>query len=76
MTPEELENNRARDEQMQFLRIRRNATLNGCDWTQLPDTALTADQKAAWASYRQQLRDWPETITDPFAPSWPTPPSQ
>lgn len=62
--------------QMAYLRLRRNAILTGCDWTQLPDTALTADQKAAWASYRQQLRDWPSTIIDPFSPSLPTPPSQ
>lgn len=32
------------------------------DWTQLPDS--TAD-KAAWAAYRQELRDLPAQNSDP-----------
>ena len=74
MTDEEIDIQQRHLAQMMFLRQHRNALLTACDWTQLPDTVLTADQKAAWASYRQQLRDWPETITDPFAPVLPTPP--
>lgn len=35
----------------------RDSLLMQSDWTQLPDVALTAEQKAAWAVYRQQLRD-------------------
>jgi len=27
------------------------------DWTQLPDVPLTAEKKAVWAQYRQQVRD-------------------
>ncbi len=47
-----------------FERIRnwRNAELASCDWTQLADS--TAD-KAAWATYRQALRDLPSQNADP-----------
>lgn len=38
--------------------------LQQSDWTQLQDTALTAEKKAEWAIYRQQLRDMPETFKD------------
>lgn len=40
----------------------RNAELTASDWTQLPDA--TCD-KAAWAEWRQKLRD----LTDD--PAWP-----
>ncbi|MGE5552816.1 MAG: tail fiber assembly protein [Betaproteobacteria bacterium] len=55
------------------LRAERDARLAACDWTQLPDVPLTPEQKAAWAAYRQALRDLPETTTDPFNPVWPVP---
>jgi hypothetical protein len=47
-----------------FERIRnwRNAELASCDWTQIADS--TADQ-AAWATYRQKLRDLPASNADP-----------
>lgn len=50
------------------LRSRRDRLLFACDWTQLPDAPLSAAQKAAWRSYRQALRDLPETG------DWPDPP--
>lgn len=53
------------------LRRRRNALLSQSDWTQLPDAPASA---SAWASYRQELRDLPETTDDPANPTWPTPP--
>jgi hypothetical protein len=43
--------------------------LSECDWTQLDDAPLTNEQKLAWRTYRQKLRDisiqdneviWPE----------------
>jgi hypothetical protein len=34
----------------------RNAQLAACDWTQLSDAPV---DKAAWATYRQALRDLP-----------------
>jgi len=39
----------------------RNQRLTASDWTQMPDTPLTNDQRAAWVSYRQALRAFPET---------------
>jgi hypothetical protein len=47
-----------------FKRIRkwRDAELVKSDWTQIADS--TAD-KAAWASYRQALRDLPASNADP-----------
>jgi len=41
------------------LRERRNAALAASDWTQMPDAPLTEKQRAAWAAYRQKLRDLP-----------------
>lgn len=51
-------------------RAERDMLLKLCDWTQLPDTLPGAKaQKAAWALYRQQLRDLDMTATDwPVAP--------
>lgn len=39
------------------LRTERNARLAASDWTQLPDSPLTDEQKQAWSEYRQALRD-------------------
>ena len=55
------------------VRATRNQYLQECDWTQLSDSPLTAEQKAEWVTYRQELRD----ITlqpDPFNITWPTKP--
>jgi|7_EtaG_2_1085326.scaffolds.fasta_scaffold03582_8 hypothetical protein len=46
------------------LRGNRNKLLDESDWTQLADVPLTDPEKAAWATYRQELRDLPATITD------------
>lgn len=32
------------------------------DWTQLPDSPLSTEDKQAWANYRQALRDMTDTI--------------
>jgi hypothetical protein len=57
-----------------FERIRnwRNAELLACDWTQVADS--TAD-KAAWAEYRQALRDLPASNKDPKKIKFPSRPS-
>lgn len=39
------------------LRSLRNMRLLECDWTQGADSPLSDTDKAAWATYRQQLRD-------------------
>ena len=68
------EASQARDDALAALRAERNARLRDCDWTQMPDAPLTADQKASWAKYRQALRDMPENTTDLMNPVWPVAP--
>jgi hypothetical protein len=52
----------------------RNAMLRDCDWTQAADVNLP--NKAAWATYRQALRDVPNQPGFPFNVVWPTIPEQ
>ena len=40
----------------------RNSKLYDSDWTQLPDAPFSEAKKAEWATYRQALRDFPETL--------------
>jgi hypothetical protein len=56
-----------------WLRIRsiRNHKLTATDWTQLPDSPLSPEQRAAYAVYRQELRDI-TTQPDPRAIVWAT----
>jgi hypothetical protein len=61
----------ATDIQWERVRSDRNSRLAACDWTQLPDASADA---AAWATYRQALRDI-TTQADPFAIVWPVKPS-
>lgn len=62
----------ATDEQKwEQIRLWRNSELNQTDWTQLPDSPV---DKAAWAAYRQSLRDLPsqggkaEAVSIPVKP--------
>jgi hypothetical protein len=64
----------AAEQDMNQLRSQRNAKLSLCDWTQVADAPLSVEQKAAWAAYRQDLRDLPENTVDPSNPSWPSEP--
>lgn len=61
-----------------LIRRQRNAKLAATDWTQLPDVSLTQQQKDQWASYRQQLRDLPDSLPNPvpqgYRPTWPVKP--
>ena len=56
------------------LRVKRDALLADCDYTQLADAPLAPEQIAAWVTYRQALRDLPENTVDPTNPVWPSPP--
>lgn len=55
-------------------RARRNFMLSQSDWTRLDDTPLTDEQKAAWATYRQALRDITTQTGFPWEVTWPTQP--
>lgn len=48
----------------------RNMLLAESDWTQMPDSPLSEENKQAWATYRQALRDM-----DLANPVWPQKPN-
>lgn len=54
------------------LRLRRDQMLAACDWTQVADAPI---DQAAWAAYRQALRDLPAMTSDPREVIWPEEPS-
>jgi len=56
------------------VRRQRDALIASCDWTQIPDAPLTAAQRAAWATYRQALRDVPAQAGFPDTIDWPITP--
>lgn len=58
------------------VRGQRKVLLEKCDWTQTSDSPLNEVDKAAWASYRQALRDLTTLYaeTGPATVVWPTPP--
>jgi hypothetical protein len=69
MTEEEIAS--AKASALSQIRANRDRLLSACDWTQLPDVNFA--KKAEWTTYRQTLRDLPNTITtDPRTwNSWP-----
>jgi hypothetical protein len=54
------------------MRLHRDRLLAGSDWTQLPDAPI---DQAAWATYRQQLRDFPSTWAPGPTAEFPEPPT-
>ena len=55
----------------------RNKQLSASDWTQIPDSPITDEQKQLWQTYRQALRDFPNTYTggpNDWQASFPTKP--
>ncbi len=42
------------------IRRERDTLLAMCDWTQLPDSALSDEEKLAWQTYRTALRNLPQ----------------
>lgn len=57
---------------MDDLRSKRDALLAQSDWTQVADAP---GNTAAWATYRQALRDLPANTADLADITWPTPPA-
>jgi hypothetical protein len=56
------------------VRAERDRLLSVCDWTQVADAPLTADDRQAWADYRQALRDVPQDFDSPDDVVWPETP--
>lgn len=54
----------------------RKQILQGCDWTQVPDSPLSTEEKVQWAAYRQAWRDitsqegYPDNVVIPMPPNW------
>ena len=57
--------------QWTIIRAERNKLLADCDWTQLPDAPVNT---AAWATYRQALRDITTQSGFPWTITWPESP--
>ena len=53
------------------IKAKRNALLAASDWTQVADAPV---DQAAWATYRQALRDVPEQEGFPSEIAWPVQP--
>lgn len=58
-------------EQGKVVRAERNTRLADSDWTQLPDAPV---DHAAWATYRQELRDVSNQPGFPWEINWPVAP--
>lgn len=55
-------------------RAERDRRLSACDWVTARALDLAQPVPAAWAAYRQALRDLPAQAGWPLDPPWPTPP--
>ena len=67
----------AADLDLGFVRSRRNGMLRNTDWTQIGDAALGDHTAEEWATYRQSLRDVPQTYSRVSEVVWPNdPPTQ
>jgi len=58
-------------EQAKAVRSDRDKRLSDTDWTQVADAPV---DKAAWATYRQALRDVPTQAGFPYDITWPSKP--
>jgi len=67
----------AADLDLNIIRGQRNSQLRGSDWTQIGDAALGDHTAEEWATYRQSLRDLPQTYSRVSEVVWPNdPPTQ
>ena len=62
------------DAKASSVRAERRNLLAACDWTQIDDSPLSNVQKAAWATYRQSLRDISAQTGFPWTIDWPVAP--
>ena len=58
-----------------YLRHVRDLLMSVTDWTQAADSPLSEEQRAAWATYRQALRDLPSTYSGEGPIPWPAEPA-
>jgi len=58
---------------MAAIRAQRDGLLLECDWTQVGDAPLTNEKKEEWRTYRQALRDLPQSYSNPEEVVFPIP---
>jgi hypothetical protein len=59
---------------LRYVRDERDQRLIKSDWTQLLNSNLSDEKKNEWETYRQALRDMPDTVTGPEV-VWPEEPT-
>jgi hypothetical protein len=57
------------EKQLNIIRSERDRLLKDSDWTQIPNSPLSAEKVQEWATYRQQLRDITNTTPYEFPTS-------
>ena len=57
----------------QNVRSTRNTLLTATDWTQLLDSPITPEKQTEYTTYRQTLRDIPQSFADPDLVVYPDP---
>lgn len=62
-------------EEWAALRAERDRLLAETDWIVVKSQEASEAVPAAWATYRQSLRDLPANTSDPASPVWPTKPA-
>lgn len=62
------------DDSLAYMRDVRDLAMAATDWTQAADSPLTETQRAAWAAYRQALRDLPANYSGEGPIPWPVAP--
>lgn len=73
--PESVVNSAVNQEQWKPALQERNNRLFETDWTQGQDSPLSPEKVAEFATYRQELRDIPQTYSNPDDVVWPEKPS-
>jgi len=63
------------DEKWKPIKIQRDRLLAETDYTQVSDSPLTDAKKTKFATYRQALRDLPQSKNNPEDISWPVKPA-
>lgn len=63
-------------DRMAYLRHVRDLLLGCTDWTQAADSPLSESQRAAWATYRQAIRDLPAAYSGDGPIPWPAIPTE
>lgn len=65
-----------KEETEKIVRSQRARILLATDWTQMPDSPLSENDKTSWANYRRLLRDLTNNPSFPLNVSWPIAPME